>query len=737
MIGSDSRSRPSWRGCARLAALAGAALVLALAAWLAAAGAARAASPAERALGCDPLDPSLCLLPWPNDYFTRPDPSSPTGLRLDINPLATPKNAAGAPIDTADWNRLDGFSPGSPIVTHVPGMDTPEAFAETDPPTNIDIARSLEPDSPILLLDATTGRLWPVWAELDRSHDLDGNPPPPAKTALIIHPARNLAEGHRYIVALRDLRDARGRLIGPQSAFAALRSGRGPAARQAYYNQSIFPALARAGITRQRLYLAWDFTVASRQSLTQTALFMRDDALAKIGDTTPGDGIVQGRAPRFVIDKITQRLPCTVSVDVPPVDCTQSDSLDPRVLAHVEGRIVVPCYLDAPGCPPGSRFAYAGPDAQLPTPIPGNRILANFECNIPIGAKDGERFRPVLNGHGLFGSADQVNSDSLYALGQYGLMACATDEIGMASEDIPNAVAAVTDLSQFPSIPDRLQQGFIDFLYLGRDLINPRGFCSSPAFQVSGRCVIDTRSGLYYDGGSQGAIFGGALSALDPDFTRAALNVAGMDYSILLTRSSDFPEFAQVLYRAYPNPLARSLLYSFIQDLWDHGETDGYANHITRHPLPGTPRHRILMTVAFGDHQVTNWASEIEARTIGARLRQPALDPGRYPGPTPYWDIPPIPSLPFSGRAAMVIGDLGPLRPCPDDGVTACEGDQAGTPPPPLDNNPNTEGVDPHGPDWAQSPEGEFAIGQWLRPAGFLPPVCDDHPCYMAGWTGP
>jgi hypothetical protein len=83
--------------------------------------------------GCDPLDPSLCLLPWPNDFFTQPDPSAPTGLRLDISPLATPANVAGMPIDPTDWNRLDGFSPGSPIVTHVPGMDNPQAFAKTAP----------------------------------------------------------------------------------------------------------------------------------------------------------------------------------------------------------------------------------------------------------------------------------------------------------------------------------------------------------------------------------------------------------------------------------------------------------------------------------------------------------------------------------------------------------------------------------------------------------------------------
>ena len=38
--------------------------------------------------------------------------------------------------------------------------------------------------------------------------------------------------------------------------------------------------------------------------------------------------------------------------------------------------------------------------------------------------------------------------------------------------------------------------------------------------------------------------------------------------------------------------------------------------------------------------------------------------------------------------------------------------------------------------DWASFPEGEAAVGQWLRPHGSLPAVCGDHPCYMAGWTG-
>jgi hypothetical protein len=189
---------------------------------------AAAADPVQQAAEvCDPIDTSACLLPWPNNYFTTADPSTATGLRLNVSPLATPRNAAGAPIDPSDWNRLDGFSPGSQIVTHVPGMDNPQAFAQTRPPTNINIAGSLKRTSPVVVLDATTGKLWPVWAELDRSTDLNGNPPAPERTALLIHPAKNFAEGHRYIVALRNMRDSSGALIPAESAFASFVGGSG------------------------------------------------------------------------------------------------------------------------------------------------------------------------------------------------------------------------------------------------------------------------------------------------------------------------------------------------------------------------------------------------------------------------------------------------------------------------------------------------------------------------------
>src|SRR3954454_11170172 len=69
--------------------------------------------------GCDSIDASACMLPFPNDLYTKADPSSKTGRRVTLNCRATPRTPAGKPIDPTDQNRADGFSPGSMIITKI------------------------------------------------------------------------------------------------------------------------------------------------------------------------------------------------------------------------------------------------------------------------------------------------------------------------------------------------------------------------------------------------------------------------------------------------------------------------------------------------------------------------------------------------------------------------------------------------------------------------------------------
>ncbi|MGH2757921.1 MAG: hypothetical protein ACRDI3_09045, partial [Actinomycetota bacterium] len=243
------------------------------------------------------------------------------------------------------------------------------------------------------------------------------------------------------------------------------------------------------------------------------------------------------------------------------------------------------------------------------------------------------------------------------------------------------------------------------------------------------KSVIDTER-LYYDGGSQGGIAGAALTAVAPDFTRAALGVPGMNYSTLLNRSVDFDDFETIMDIGYPSELERQLIFSLIQMLWDRAEPNGYAHHITSDPLPNTPEHEVLMHMAFGDHQVTNWATLVMARTLGASVRTPELDPGRDPTTDMFWGIDDLEAsdYPFAG-SALVVWDVGPTR---QEG-----GRTKGTDPPPIENVPNRAGIDPHGPDASETVEGQLQIAEFLSLTGLVIAVCGDRPCYLDGWLGP
>jgi len=226
--------------------------------------------------GCDVLMTApighSCLLPWPNDAFTTPSHSTPTGRRLNISAQVDPANVDGVHVDTTYQNQGDGFSPGSVIMTYVPNLDLTKSGIASS--TNIGL--SLASNSPIVVLDTVTHIRVPYFAELDAQTSNT------AEQLLLIHPAVALTEGHRYAVALRNLVDTSGNPIAPlPSTRAAVAGTLMPAIRGAHIKWVIRNDLAPVlGWTMP--YQAWDFTVASRRNLTQPALTMRDQTFAAL-----------------------------------------------------------------------------------------------------------------------------------------------------------------------------------------------------------------------------------------------------------------------------------------------------------------------------------------------------------------------------------------------------------------------------------------------------------------------
>jgi hypothetical protein len=163
--------------------------------------------------------------------------------------------------------------------------------------------------------------------------------------------------------------------------------------------------------------------------------------------------------------------------------------------------------------------------------------------------------------------------------------------------------------------------------------------------------------------------------------------------------------------------------------LWDRAETSGYAQHITEDPLPGTPKHQVVLDVALGDHQVAEVSAEVEARTIGAKLRTPALAKGRHPDAKPFFGLKPIEKYPFDG-SALVYWDSGTLPPpetnsTPQTGPAweqACGGlteDQA---------DHDAKCADPHE-DPRRQPGSIAQKDSFFRPDGRIIDPCDGKPC--------
>ncbi len=688
----------------------------------------------SEAASCDFIDAdgNACLAPFPNDYFTRSDDSSETGRRVNLAADSTPVSTAFKNnIDVTELNQSDGFSPGQSITVRIPGMDNQAAFDTTGIVPEGEMSRAYDQNQPALLINAETGERQLIWGELDSNATQD------KFRNLIIRPGKNLENGQRYIVALRNLKESAGKTISPPAGFRVYRdndrtNNKTIEARRANY-ESIFKTLAAEGVKRSSLYLAWDFTVASTENLTGRMLSIRDRAFGLLGDNNLADGVVQGASPEFTI---------TDAIDDPPGR--------PNVARQVDGTFEVPCYLNEAGCPTGSTFDL---DAdQKPIRIPGNTFTARFRCNIPkssiAGGEVVQTARPSLYGHGLFNEFYEASSGNVRELGdENSVLVCATDWIGMSAsddqnpfhDDIPTAIAALQDLSKFPAIPDRLQQGFLNFLYLGRLLIHEDGFTDDPAFKFNGVSVIDTEEVFYY-GNSQGGIAGGALTAISPDVTRSVLYVPGINYSTLLQRSSDFTSYAAVLYPSYNQEIERPLIFSLMQMLWDRGEPNGYANQMTDDELPNTPEHKVMLVMAWGDHEVANVTTEVEARTIGAPLRAPTLDANRLAAGAvdPFYGHEILGDLngPAADGNAFFVWDTGPKRTNPPGNPPSKT--IWGTDPAPLANTApnNSFGQNPHDTVIEESPLARKQIADFIDTNGKVTNPCGPNPCYAAGWNG-
>jgi hypothetical protein len=361
----------------------------------------------------------------------------------------------------------------------------------------------------------------------------------------------------------------------------------------------------------------------------------------------------------------------------------------------VQGTYSVPLWTTFNG--PGS-VLNLDPDTNQPVQngvaddIP---FMVVIPCSLMTPTPSGGR--PVVYGHGLLGSRDEVTAGNLRTLANtYGFVLGATDWQGFSENDVGAIVGFLGDLSGFPQLSERLHQGVLNQLVLARLMRSPGGFASHPAFRIGATPLIDT-SAVYWYGISQGGIEGGVFMALTQDVTRGILGVPAANYSTLLHRSVDFEPFFVLLKASYPDPVTRALLLGLIQQLWDRSEPNGWYHHTLPGTLPDTPPHQILVHMARSDAEVANLGTQIMVRSMGI--------PQLFPVNSHFYGIPEA-VAPFDGSALIES--------------------HFGLPDPPETNTPPAEN-DVHG-QMRGLPAIQAQIDRFLRPDGQVEQFCTG-PC--------
>ncbi|MCZ7616924.1 MAG: hypothetical protein M5U32_00940 [Myxococcota bacterium] len=469
-------------------------------------------------------------------------------------------------------------------------------------------------------------------------------------------------------MAVRRLVASDGTAIEAEAPFAALRDRRPTDIPQLVERRQrferIFRRLARAGIDRDELVLAFDFTVQSDHQLTHQMLTMRDTALAWLAAQTQ---------PTFTVDSVEE------------FDCSQPGQ---AIWKEIAGTYQSPLFLEAlPVATNAPQHTVDGND----DPVMNGVMNPPYDLSIPCLAHpefgDAEaEIHMLLLGHGIFGTGKQMVEGIPPAAalvmdhfegapapdggtrttrrwnyiagatnwtGWSGFADGARDGLWIAGQII--GFGPTSALENFPALPDRHRQGQLNTLVLSR-LMKTGAFNAHPAFQsADGSGLLPTTAEQYYYGISMGGVQGLFQAALSQDIEKFGIDVGSMNFSFLLQRSTQFPIFDALLTNiGLSDPLDQLVGLGLLHELWVSADPAGYITHVTdpENLLPGNEfAKKIYLSPAWLDYQVSNHGTEATARTLGV-----ASGPGSV-----QKELAAIPDAP-SGTpldSALIVWDTG------------------------------------------------------------------------------
>ncbi len=522
---------------------------------------------------CDPTDPLLCLLPWPSSRFLRADPSSPTGVRVEVD--ASSLN----PADSANGWGADGFSRVTSVMTGLSGeLDVESARGHDGGPAALRLFVA-SPESPRF------GEEVPLGIEL--RVDPRGERP---RSLIVGDPRAMLDPATDYVAVLTDaVRDVDGMPFSNSHLDRVVLGLEAPASEDeaalAGYHAPTVALLERVGIDRAHVLRAWDFTTRSEDDPRRLLLSMRDASL---------EALARGEV-HFVIDRVEHR---------------ESGPVASVVRGHMTG---LPNYVN-------EARELSLDERGLPIRLGDDE--APFRVTIPRGEGD---YRTVVFGHGAGGSVEDSTFDE--ALADEGVAKIGMELTGFNDTALFDTIG---DLSPHALIGARhaiapLVQVIAQAVVLSHAVDGPLGeLLAAPTLGGEANPHVGRhpgKDGVQWVGGSLGGITGLVVTSIDPSIHAAVLNVPACGWSQWLEDSVFYLIARAGVERRNQGPLGAALAIAIAQ--LDIDMLDG-ASFVE---LAREDGDVFLVQESMGDQLVPNEGTELLAIVTGAVMVGAPLSP--------------------------------------------------------------------------------------------------------------
>ncbi|MDQ3036158.1 MAG: hypothetical protein M3Y87_27405 [Myxococcota bacterium] len=505
---------------------------------------------------CDELDPTRCLLPWPSNAFTVADPSTPTGLRLQVDMSSLSRTDDGRVL-----SRADGFSRVSTVIAGFPVRLDP---ASAEGAVHVHLAQHDAPD---------VGREVAVRVEVvvdDRT----------GYSLVIAQPLAPLAPGADHVVVIDDaLRTEDGAAVeashGTLLALGLVPAHSEEEAALAGYAAPLRAFLETQAIDPARVLRAWDFTTRSADDPLRRLRAMRQAAI---------DAVDAGE----------------VTVRIDAVEHREEGPLASIVEGHLVG---LPNYL----APDGLSIDETGAALAI-----GTRE-APFRIALPRGTGD---YRMLMYGHGTGGTVQDANFDE--AIAESGAAKIGIEFYGWTETTVIDTFLSLQNMALGSSVAaSGLVQAVADAAALRRAMTTIVGDALA-AEELGG--MPNPHAGRRPDdsvpiwvGGSLGGTMGLVIAASDPEIEHAVLNVPGAAWGTWVRQALQFGYIEGLIAIANGGDFNVPIAVAISQTMLDEADGASWVDVLAgEHPVMA------LVQESIGDPVLPNPGSELVGRVTGA-----------------------------------------------------------------------------------------------------------------------